>query len=62
MLSHGTSLVHPAQACQEAHDAQVALEVAQGHEHGRSSVETGFFYGVFTTGREASGVYESWSE
>jgi hypothetical protein len=62
MLSHGTSLVHPAQACQEAHDAQVALEVAQGQEHGRSAAETAFFYGVFTTGREASGVYESWSE
>ena len=62
MLSHGTSLVHQARACQEAHDAQVALEVAQGQEHGRSAAETEFFYGVFTTGREASGVYESWSE
>ena len=62
MLSHGTSLVHPTRACREAHDEQVALEVAQGLEHGRSSAETEFFYDVFTTGREASGVYESWNE
>ena len=56
MLSHGNALVHPSDACQKAHDAIVAVELAAEDQQ-----PSGYF-GVFTDGREASGVYTDWAE
>ena len=35
MLSHGNALVHPSDACQTAHDAIVAVELAAGRASSR---------------------------
>eukprot|EP00966_Prymnesium_polylepis_P042569 989100-Prymnesium_polylepis.1 len=56
MLSHGNALVHPTDACQKAHNAIVAVELAAEDR------QQTCYLGVFTDGREASRVYTDWAE